>query len=384
MAIVEQRELKQALDAVIPFTLPRDQERRNVRVWGSGGVVQLSAGMGGHWATALVASDGPNDLDILIDAKELRAAIGAHKGQLDISGEGETLTIGRIGEARRGSIRGIPTTDWGEPTFDGEIVGTLAIEDLRDAIARVTVAASKDQYRAVLQYVQLSVTGARDRITLVGCDGYRLAKDEQPLSWAGGNDAEVRLLVPAKELGIVGRALGKLPAQDRVRVWHKDGAITSFVTDRCSFSLAATEALFPDWKTVVPEGKLTTVVVDQGELLDAIDVAKAFTPDTELLKLYLERDALVLVTPTHRDRVAAKIDGNAKRLAINVNYFRDAVKGHGGTIQIGFNDGTAVTFTSARYPDYLHLVMPMYLDNVTWAEAEELSEVSKALVPSGV
>lgn len=193
MAIVDQRDLMRTLHVVRGFTLPRHETYRHVRVWTGAGKLNLTASTGQHSARATVGTNtNSSALDVLVDATELRAALGAHKGELELSGSGDTLTIARVREPRRGTIRGVPPTDWVEPSFDGELVGMVLAEDLRGGIARVAVAASKDSLRPVFHHISLAVTGDRNRLMLVGSDACRLAKDEIPLNYSGTGDATPR------------------------------------------------------------------------------------------------------------------------------------------------------------------------------------------------
>ena len=122
---------------------------------------------------------------------------------VDVATDGSRVEI--VCGATRFTLLTMPVDDYPALPTMPDAVGTISGSEFSQAVAQVTVAASRDDTRPVLTGVQTVIEG--DRLTLMATDRYRLAVRTLPWNPATpGMDTSA--LVRARTLSEVSKALG--------------------------------------------------------------------------------------------------------------------------------------------------------------------------------
>jgi len=145
---------------------------------------------------------------------EISRALPAKPVDVVLEGTKVTVTCG----ASRFSLLTMPVEDYPALPAMPDVVGTVAGDELTDAVAQVTVAASRDDTLPLLTGVRMEIQG--EKITLLATDRYRLALRE--LVWTPTTpDYEATALVRARTLSDAAKSLG---GEERVTVALSTGA----------------------------------------------------------------------------------------------------------------------------------------------------------------
>lgn len=124
---------------------------------------------------------------------------------VDVATDGSRVEI--VCGASRFTLLTMPVDDYPSLPSMPDAVGTVSGSDFSQAVAQVTVAASRDDTRPVLTGVQAVIEG--DRLTLMATDRYRLAV--RTLPWKPATPGlEISALVRARTLSEVSKALGAI------------------------------------------------------------------------------------------------------------------------------------------------------------------------------
>jgi DNA polymerase-3 subunit beta len=229
-------------------------------------------------------------------------------------------------------------------------------EELADAIAQVTIAASGDGARPILTGVLFEGTDAGLR--MVATDSYRLAKREVP-----GVGLEGSGLVPARGLRELPRTIGstKVTAQLRERE-------AVFSSDKGMLRLRLIDGNFPKYQSLLPESYPNQMIVEKEELLDALGRVTLVAEDHIPVRLKL-LDGGVEVTVTRQDvggeseHIPGEFTGSDEdvTIAFNPRYLQDGVGAiHGDKIRIRVIDAFKPSVVDSGADDqYLYLLMPV-------------------------
>lgn len=264
-----------------------------------------------------------------------------------MSGDEVTLVFDEAAEndlsivAGGASVRlsGMKAADFPEidpPTGDSSFVDAAAFTE---ALARVTVAASKDQSRPILTGVLLEAHDGA--ITMVATDSYRLAKQE--LDATIGLEDGTSVLVPAAAMAEVVRLFGRADKL-QLNFGERNMTVTSGDT-RLDARLIAGE--YPRYRQVVPGTVATPAAFNREALLEAAKRAKAVIGELPL-KIQLGVDPGVCTLGGAAQDVGA--------LSENI-----AVRYDGGEIAISFNPTYLIDGLSQMDADtvQLHLTEPL-------------------------
>jgi DNA polymerase-3 subunit beta len=153
------------------------------------------------------------------------------------------------------------------PPADGEPLDVDARE-LREAIGRVTFAASRDDSRPVFRSVLLR--SGPDGLTLAAADGFRLARARVPAAGA----AAAELLVPVRAVVEFGRALAEV---DAARLTYRGDAPHVHLEAGDTVLIAQVAAgRFPDIEPVLSQPWGTRVAAAAADFRQAVRVAGLF------------------------------------------------------------------------------------------------------------
>ena len=168
------------------------------------GAVQLSSFDYEVSARSELAADVSEKGTVLVSGRllaEISRALPAKPVDLVLEGTKVSVTCG----ASRFSLLTMPVEDYPALPAMPDVIGTVAGDRLAEAVAQVTVAASRDDTLPLLTGVRMEIEG--EKMTLLATDRYRLALRELPWFPARPDVSQVAL-VRARTLSDAARSLG--------------------------------------------------------------------------------------------------------------------------------------------------------------------------------
>jgi DNA polymerase-3 subunit beta len=250
--------------------------------------------------------------------------------------------------------------------------GVVAGDVFSEAVAQVSIAASRDETLPILTGIRVEVEG--DRLTLLATDRYRLAMRTLPWRPASPGESTVAL-VRARTMSEVAKALG--PAGD-VTVALTTGGSTEMIGfeagGRRTTSLLV-DGDYPKVRALFPDSSPTHAIVDAQSLIEAVRrvalVAERNTP----VRLTFTESTLTLEAGQGEDAQASEavectLVGEEISIAFNPQFLLD---GLGALTQ----PLAKMSFTQARKPavisgqaepdgsdddSYRYLIMPVRVD----------------------
>lgn len=163
------------------------------------------------------------------------------------------------------------------PTVD-EISGLVPGEDFADAIAQVSVAASRDDVTPVITGVQFEI--ADNSLSLTATDRYRVAV--RGIDWQNEAGAEnLTALVPVKIVSEVGKTFSHAKNVSVSIVKSEDRELIAFSDDHKTVTSLLIKGNYPPVRRLFPE------TIDHYAVLNTADLIEA----TTRVGLVLEKDA---------------------------------------------------------------------------------------------
>lgn len=162
--------------------------------------------------------------------------------------------------------------------------GLVPSADFAEAVAQVSVAASRDDVTPVITGVQLEVTGST--LSLVATDRYRVAVREIPWDASDGGIQEATALVPARTLQEIGKTFGHASVVSVAITNKDDRELIAFTADKKTVTSLLVKGNFPPVKRLFPDTVENYAVINTAELIEA----------TRRVSLVLEREAALRYT----------------------------------------------------------------------------------------
>lgn len=299
---------------------------------------------------------------------EMSRSLGA--GQVSLAkGDGE-VEIGsgrghfRVKALSSEDYPSLPIEETGAP--DGVSV-ELGGGALATALSQVVRSASGDESRQVLTGVLWEIEGGR--LTLAATDSYRLAV--KSLGVSGESDAERKVVLPARTLGELARALQGTSADVTADVrenlivfslHHDEGARA-----RAVIGSRFIEGEFPKYKQLIPEGYANSLTVRRELLLEVVRRVGLLAQNNMPVKLSLGRELEVSAhTPDvgeGQEVIDAVYEGEPFVIAFNPQFLVD-----GGTaiqadeLVLSAGDGLKPAILRGKDDDrFTYLLMPVRL-----------------------
>ncbi|MGI8589301.1 MAG: DNA polymerase III subunit beta [Chloroflexia bacterium] len=275
------------------------------------------------------------------------------------------------------NIRGIDAEEF--PTMQkpaGAPLVSLPAALLRDMINQVSFAASRDDNRPVLAGVLISFNGPK--AIMAAADGFRLAVRTAELEQPAGSEQEVRLIVPARALEELARALPEAGTGDDTQVsitLTPNRNQVLFQADNLNVTSRLVDGNFPNYEQIIPSDWTTRTVATTTDLQKAMKIASFFardnasvvklttTPAGELEPGLLTITANAAEVGDNQSQLDVLIDGDGNQIAFNARYVMD-VLGVINTAQVALETqapGSPGVFKPVGSDSYLHVIMPMHL-----------------------
>jgi DNA polymerase III subunit beta len=216
------------------------------------------------------------------------------------------------------------------PNFPQSLV-KIPAKLLANEIGKTTFAISQEESRYTLNGALLVLKP--ESLTMVATDGHRLAMVEANHKF--GDSAETRVLVPKKAMTEIQRLTGGAKDEDNIEFAQDESHLFFQLAGRLLTCRKLT-GQFPNYEAVLPREATKTIVLERGELQDALRrVSQLADQRSHAVKFVLAKEGVEIS--------ASSPEYGEAREAIDKEF-------NGGPITIGFNAQYLLDFLSAA-PD---------------------------------
>lgn len=261
-------------------------------------------------------------------------------------------------------ILGTPAADYPDlPTVDYQQSLTITEKNLKNMIAQTNFAISDNEARPIL-------TGAlfeaeKGQLTVVSCDGYRIALRREALLKA---DAEsLHFVVPGVALSELEKILSDTDNQAAIMLGSKH---IMFVAGGTVLIARRLEGEFLNYKTSIPQTEKYIIEVDRRALVDAVERVSLIINDKlkSPVRCTFADGVIKLLTSTALGRVTdecpAKGDGDNLEIGFNNRYLLEPLKAApSDSIRIKITSGITgcVIVPADDSNNFVYMVLPMRL-----------------------
>ena len=233
--------------------------------------------------------------------------------------------------------------------------------DLIKMINQTIFAVSDDETRYFMNGVFLE--NLDGKLVMVATDGRRLSFiSHDPI----GTIPEFSgIIVPPKVLNLI-RKLASGEGNVQLAVAEKNVFVQ---LDNQRVSSALIEGQFPNYRRVIPESQQHRVLVNRGELQDALKRVSLLVEKSRRIYITINNEGLTLKSEESdighaSEEISCQYDGPETTLALNFTYLMDPLRVlESGEITMNFSESNkAITIHAEPEAEYFHIVMPMQLD----------------------
>ncbi len=324
------------------------------------------------WIGAKVESEGAITVPARVFS-ELVALLPADQVELELNVRTQTLHV--RGAHTEAHLKGIDAQEFPIiPTFSATSAAQIASATLKKLIAQVAFAATTDESRPNLTGVFTKVED--QHITMVATDGYRLSLRKETLQAPFPSDSPLEMLIPARALSEVARALGD---QDKERsvaisVTPSHGQVL-FHMENVDVVAQLIDQKFPPYESIIPRRWETRVVLNTAEFLKACRQASIFARESaDMVRLTIKPaddlgagrmlvNARATESGENMTELDAEVTGPGLEIGFNVRFLIEALSAV-DTPQVALEMTTPsspVTLRAVGDNQFLHLIMPMHL-----------------------
>lgn len=250
---------------------------------------------------------------------------------------------------------------------DPPVAGTIDAEDFAAAVARVVIAASKDDSVPLLSGVNVQIDGPR--IVLYATDRYRLAHAE--LEWEPHDQAiAAEFVIRTKALGDVAKNLANAGTVT-LAMDAENPTLIQFSAGGRRATTTRIDGAYPPVARLFPENTPITAVIPRSALAEAVRRVAVVVNQNDPVRLAFRSDALTLSANSAEDSAAAEaieatLDGEELEVAVRDSFLLD-VLGVMATdsVRLSFTHPTkpavlvGVDENGQDVPGYRHLIMPV-------------------------
>ncbi len=233
---------------------------------------------------------------------------------------------------------------------------------LATMVRQVSKSISKDETRAVLTGIFLTVTD--EKIRLVATDSYRLAISEESLE--NPARADIEIIIPGKTFDEVVRSAG---GNELISLATSDNQII-FEFGSTIFVTRKIEGNYPNYRQLIPVEKETSVIISTSAITAAVKRIALLAQNSNPIKfIFNVEDQVVEILSQAQDVglakevIVAEIIGNTTEIGFNHQYIIDGLN----SIQ---TENTVIEVQSSLKPGifktegdgkFLYLAMPVRL-----------------------
>lgn len=258
---------------------------------------------------------------------------------------------------------------------------TLPKDGFSKALSKVLFASSIDETRPTLTGVLFVLD--KGTLSLVATDGFRLSlvNLKSPVSNLAPKAVTLsRFILPKGILSEVGR----IEADENIylELVEKEKQAVFEIGDTI-LSSRLLEGEFPDYEKIIPKTSTCKILVDKEDLLRAVKLSAPFARDNaNILKLRIKNEELIISAESSQvGNQEMKMDARVEisgawptssveksggfEIAFNYKFLEDFLGSvDGDEVKIEFSEVDKLgVFTDPTDPNYLHLIMPVKIQN---------------------
>ncbi|MEG1641495.1 MAG: DNA polymerase III subunit beta [Synergistaceae bacterium] len=205
---------------------------------------------------------------------------------------------------------------------------TITAKDLSAVLEEGTLAATAgEEYPLYLSSTNFQITNGI--LNIVSTDTRRLALSGMPVE----NYAEgVFSLLPMKGIKEVQRIISTLTPEAEIHILYDDSQYY-FKMENIEFSVRRVESKFPPYEKIIPTSHKTTVIIDRGLLISALERVDVIVRDFNRMVVLEIKEGESLIMRgkapdfgVAREEINAETQGEEITLAINSKFFMDSLK----------------------------------------------------------
>ena len=279
-----------------------------------------------------------------------------------VTAEKATISSG----AAQFEICGIPASEFPDfPTVDVQNSASIEQSVLKSMIHQTAFAVAESGAKPIHTGALLKIESGS--ITMVGVDGYRLAKCHEAISYSGNS---FDFVVPKETLMEVSSLLSD--DSDKMATISVDLRHAIFEIGDYEIFTRLLEGEFLDYERCIPESHATEALVDVKSMLDTVQRVSLIVNDKlrSPLKMVVnegEKNRIRFECSTTiglaRDELNAEISGDGLTAGFNGKYLSDALKNVGcDEVRLQFNGPLSpMTILPDTGDSFLFLVLPVRL-----------------------
>ena len=255
-------------------------------------------------------------------------------------------------------ILGLPEADFPPlPKASGEFFFVLDKGALREMLAKTAYAASLDETRRALNGVLFSFQ--EGKLTLVATDGRRLALIEHEVDFPA--EKAVDFILPSKAVNELKSILSD-SGQLKINA-QKNQAI--FEYDSTTFTSKLVDAVYPNYRQVIPGACEQRIVLPREDLMGAIRRVSLVNTDKSCSARFIFGNNQLCITSNSpevgeaRETLPVKYNGREIPIVFNPEYVMDPIRTlDNDEIAIELTDSHAPTLIKCDLP-FLYVLMPL-------------------------
>lgn len=228
-----------------------------------------------------------------------------------------------------------------------------------EAIKQIIKAVSRDETRPVLTGVLISVD--EGKLKMVATDSYRLAIKE--IKAKAGKDEKIRVVVPARVLDEIIKAISQEEGEVKIRVTENQIALNFNNTTMISRLI---EGEFPKYQQLLPDNYQIRVDLEKDAMAGAAKRVSLLALNNSPIKVNIGDKKIKISAETSEvGEAAEEVDVNEKMeqmtIAFNPQYFLDglmSVKGEKFIFE-AIGPLNPALIRSQEEEDFIYLVMPV-------------------------
>ena len=222
-------------------------------------------------------------------------------------------------------VREFPTLPTSE---DAKIFCKISVGELAEVIEEGTLAASSgEEFPLYLSSANFQILNGI--LNIVSTDTRRLALSGAAVTETSDSES---VLLPMKGIKEVQRILASLNPELSVDILYDDAQFY-FKADNVEFTVRRVESHFPAYEKILPKVHTTTVLLDRGDLISALERVDVIVKDyNRMVILDIAKENKFVMRGrapdfgNAKEEIFAEISGDDLKIAVNSKFFMEALK----------------------------------------------------------
>jgi len=362
---VLQEELSKALNLASRFASSKAQlpVLGNILFAAKGGKLSVSSTNLEISVNISIGAKIEEDGEITIPAKVITDIISnLNPGQINLSSKTESLSI--TSSEFESTVSGMNSQDFPSiPKKIDKVDLSIPKSELADALEKVLFSVSIDETRPILTGVLFICK--KGELMLVSTDGYRLSQKGLKV---GSILKTFTVILPKSVLS----ELSRLPSDGDIDFFFdQTNNQVVFKLENIILSSRVLEGSFPDYEKIIPKNFMLKVLSDKEDLIKGVKLASVFARDSaNIIKFNLGKNNLEInaespISGKQKTKLEVKTEGESLEIAFNFRFLEEILQViEGEDVQIEFSGASSpAVFTDLKNKDFLHLIMPIKLQD---------------------